>query len=92
MNRRKFIETSGVAAGAAMLSSVTPSVKPGNLVEPQQKPKGTNGKIKLGLYSISYGGVWYPGTALTFDELCKRAKDYGFEGIELDNKIGRAHV
>ena len=84
MDRRKFIETSGAAAGAAMLGSVTPSV---NTVSASagDKPAG-KGKIKLGLYSISYGGIWYKGSALSFDELCKRAKEYGFEGIELDNK------
>ena len=85
MNRRKFIETSGVAAGAAMLGSVAPAVNPVNAVGLEQKTK-MNSKIKLGLYSISYGGIWYNGTALSFDELCRRAKEFGFEGIELDNK------
>lgn len=85
MNRRKFIETSGAAAGAAMLGSVAPAVNPVNAVGPEQKTK-MNSKIKLGLYSISYGGIWYNGTALSFDELCRRVKEFGFEGIELDNK------
>ena len=85
MNRRKFIETSGVAAGAAMLGSVTSSVKADSFAVPEQKPEKTS-KIKLGLYSISYGGIWYKGPALSFDELCRYAKEYGFEGIELDNK------
>lgn len=84
MNRRKFIETSGAAAGAAMLGSVTPSVKTDSAPSGVKPEK--NGKIKLGLYSISYGGIWYKGSALSFDELCKRARDIGFEGIELDNK------
>ncbi|TAL68739.1 MAG: twin-arginine translocation signal domain-containing protein, partial [Bacteroidetes bacterium] len=85
MNRRKFIETSGVAAGAAMLGSMTPAVSTGSQVVPEQKPEKT-AKIKLGLYSISYGGIWYKGSALSFDELCRYAKQYGYEGIELDNK------
>jgi sugar phosphate isomerase/epimerase len=84
MNRRKFIETSGAAAGAAMLGSVTPAVDAGTVPAGAKPLK--NGKIKLGLYSISYGGIWYKGSALSFDELCKKAKDYGFDGIELDNK------
>ncbi len=84
MNRRKFIETSGAAAGAAMLGSVAPEVRAGD-VKTGSKPLN-KGKIKLGLYSISYGGIWYKGKALSFDELCNRAKEYGFEGIELDNK------
>ena len=84
MNRRKFIETSGVAAGAAMLGTA-PVAATGSSPGKQQKT-GRSADIKLGLYSISYGGIWYKGPALSFDELCKRAKEYGFDGIELDNK------
>jgi sugar phosphate isomerase/epimerase len=84
MNRRKFIETSGVAAGAAMLSSVAPAVNASPLSAEQKT--GKTGKIKLGLYSITYGGIWYKGNALSFDELCRRAKEFGFDGVELDNK------
>ena len=84
MNRRKFIETSGAAAGVAMLGSMTPSVN--TVSAPAGAKPAKKGKIKLGLYSISYGGIWYKGSALSFDELCKKAKDYGFDGIELDNK------
>lgn len=42
--------------------------------------------MKVGLYSISYLGIWYDGPALTFNELVKRAKEYGYSGIELDGK------
>jgi len=83
MNRRKFIETSGAAAGAAVLGVKSSLEEKPNVITP--KP-AVAGKIKLGLYSISYGGIWYVGNALTFDELCKRAKDFGFDGVELDNK------
>src|SRR4030042_7104032 len=84
MDRRKFIDTSGVAAGAAVLGSVktTFDEKPSGAKPPQARMS----KIKLGLYSITYGGIWYVGSALTFEEFCKRAKDYGFDGVELDNK------
>jgi sugar phosphate isomerase/epimerase len=85
MDRRKFIETSGAAAGAAILSSVPSATLPGVKPVAEQKSQKT-AKIKLGLYSISYGGIWYQGSALSFDELCKYAKEYKFEGIELDNK------
>ncbi len=84
MNRRKFIETSGAAAGAAFLGGVNPVTASEGSVTGQKKI--STGKIKLGLYSISYGGIWYKGDALTFDELCHRAKDYGYDGVELDNK------
>jgi sugar phosphate isomerase/epimerase len=84
MNRRRFIETSGAAAGAAVLGGVTSNVSPSE--ETTESKPLKNAKIKLGLYSISYGGVWYNGPALTFAEFCKRAKEVGFDGVELDNK------
>jgi len=84
MNRRKFIETSGAAAGAAVLGNVSKTFDQ----QPSRSklPQGGKSKIKLGLYSISYGGIWYAGPALSFEEFCKRAKDNGFDGVELDNK------
>lgn len=84
MNRRKFIETSGAAAGAAMLGNVGVAQNSNR----DSKPNRTNpaGNIKLGLYSITYGGIWYKGEALSFDSLCKQAKQFGFDGVELDNK------
>ena len=42
--------------------------------------------MKVGLYSITYLGIWYDGRALTFEELVKRAKEHGYSGIELDGK------
>ncbi|HOW41467.1 MAG TPA: sugar phosphate isomerase/epimerase family protein [Bacteroidales bacterium] len=83
MNRREFIETSGAAAGGAMLGNLKTQVSaPENAEQNLQK----KAKIKLGLYSISYGGIWYKGEALSFDQLCQKAKEYGYDGVELDNK------
>ena len=42
--------------------------------------------MKLGLYSITYLGVWYRGRALTIEELIDRAREYGYQGIEIDGK------
>lgn len=42
--------------------------------------------MKLGLYSITYLGVWYRGRALTLEELVQRARDYRYDGIEIDGK------
>lgn len=87
MRRREFIERSGIAAGAAML---TPGIlKAGNV---KDSPTNTNkrkqgkGTIKLGLYSITYLGIWYDGPALSFEDIVKKAKEFGYDGIELDNK------
>jgi sugar phosphate isomerase/epimerase len=42
--------------------------------------------MKVGLYSITYLGLWYRGEALTLEQLIKRAKQYGYEGVEIDGK------
>lgn len=42
--------------------------------------------VKIGLYSITYGGVWYRGEALTVEEVIWRAKRFGYEGVEIDGK------
>jgi sugar phosphate isomerase/epimerase len=42
--------------------------------------------MKLGLYSITYLGIWYRGEALTLPELLKTAKRFGYDGVEIDGK------
>lgn len=43
-------------------------------------------EIKIGLYSITYGGVWYRGDALTVEQVIGRAKKFGYQGVEIDGK------
>jgi sugar phosphate isomerase/epimerase len=42
--------------------------------------------MKVGLYSITFLGLWYRGEALTLPEVIKTAKDFGYDGIEIDGK------
>jgi sugar phosphate isomerase/epimerase len=42
--------------------------------------------MKVGLYSITYLGIWYRGPALTLEELIDRARQFGYQGIEIDGK------
>jgi len=42
--------------------------------------------MKVGLYSITYLGLWYRGRALTLEEVILRARDFGYDGIEIDGK------
>jgi sugar phosphate isomerase/epimerase len=42
--------------------------------------------MKLGLYSITYLGLWYRGEALSLAQMITRAKSYGYDGIEIDGK------
>jgi sugar phosphate isomerase/epimerase len=42
--------------------------------------------MKLGLYSITYLGLWYRGRELALPQMIDRAKEYGYDGIEIDGK------
>src|SRR5919107_1335181 len=42
--------------------------------------------MKLGLYSITYLGVWYRGPALTLEQVVDRAAEFGYQGMEIDGK------
>jgi sugar phosphate isomerase/epimerase len=39
--------------------------------------------MKVGLYTISFAGVWYEGAALPLPDIFRRAKDMGFDGVEI---------
>ena len=75
MNRRKFIGTS-LAATAGLVANLN------GLSQGSRKKSN----MKVGLYSITFLGVWYRGEALTLEQMIKRAKKYGYEGIEIDGK------
>jgi len=76
MNRRQFMGTS-LAATAGLLANI-------NSTSQGAQKKMSN--MKVGLYSITFLGVWYRGEALSLEEMIKRAKSYGYEGIEIDGK------
>jgi sugar phosphate isomerase/epimerase len=42
--------------------------------------------MKLGLYSITYLGLWYSGKELSLPQMIRRAKQYGYDGVEIDGK------
>jgi sugar phosphate isomerase/epimerase len=42
--------------------------------------------MKLGLYSITYLGLWYRGEELPLPEMISTAKKLGYDGIEIDGK------
>lgn len=73
LNRRRFVETTALAAGAAGTARLG-------------RPAVPEANVKLGLYSITYGGVWYRGDALTVEQVIERAKKFGYQGIEIDGK------
>ena len=40
--------------------------------------------MKIGIYSVTYRGVWYQGKAVDIFSLLRLAKQQGWEGVELD--------
>ena len=40
--------------------------------------------MKIGIYSVTYRGVWYRGEALNVFSLMRLAKQQGWEGVEFD--------
>jgi sugar phosphate isomerase/epimerase len=43
-------------------------------------------RMKIGIYSITYLGVWYRGDAMPLKGFMRFAKQEGWEGVELDTK------
>ncbi len=72
MNRRDFARTAATAAGVLGASNLSA----------QKSEAGP----KVGLYSITYLGVWYRGDALTLEQVIDRAKKFGYDGVEIDGK------
>jgi sugar phosphate isomerase/epimerase len=78
MDRRNFIRNAALASGAIGLTN-----QMSYALAPELKRLTSN---KVGLYSITFLGVWYKGDALTLEETILKAKKLGFEGIEIDGK------
>lgn len=75
VSRRQFIGTAVGAAAASNLTFGRPS--------PVSAAKG---RMKIGLYTITYLGIWYQGDAIPLKEVMRFAKQEGWEGIEFDTK------
>ena len=100
MKRRDFITKSisaGVVAGASIpLFSQQEKTNFGEAGAAKAQPvtgaaKSAPGKMKVGLYSITYLGCWYKDRPLTWQEVLQKAKDLGFDGVEFDGKRPHAN-
>ncbi len=72
LSRRGFVQTAALAASGLGAVDLTRAA--------------TTADVKVGLYSITYGGVWYRGDALTVEQVLERAKKFGYQGVEIDGK------
>jgi len=84
INRRDFVGASLAATAGLWASSGTALSSQG---AGTQRPAG----LKVGLYSITYLGVWYRGDALSLEDTIRRAKKYGYDGVEVDGKRPHGH-
>ena len=73
LSRRSFVETAALAASVLGATELTRAAVP-------------KADVKIGLYSITYGGVWYRGDALTVEQVIERARKFGYQGVEIDGK------
>ncbi len=79
MAKDEFYEAKGAEPGEGIDSSANDGVALSRSKEPEAE-------LKVGLYSITYLGVWYRGGALRLEEVILRAKSFGYAGIEIDGK------
>lgn len=54
-------------------------------------PGGSEPELQLGLYSVTYLGLWYDGPALTLETVVDRARKYDYQGVEVDGKRPHAN-
>jgi len=72
ISRREFVQTAALAAGAVAAD--------------RAQAARQAAEVKIGLYSITYEGVWYRGDALTLEQVIGRARQFGYHGVEIDGK------
>jgi len=85
LSRRQVLAGAAGAAVGCLASSALPARLAGSDDSPKPQPRGGSA-MKVGLYSITFLGLWYRGKALTLEEVVRRAKQYGYDGVEIDGK------
>jgi sugar phosphate isomerase/epimerase len=78
MTRRQFAGTTAAATAGLLSRASVDGAGP-------HQDKG-DAALKVGLYSITFLGIWYRGEALTLPEVIRTARKYGYDGVEIDGK------
>jgi sugar phosphate isomerase/epimerase len=79
MNRRQFVGTAALTAAGLVGAGA-------RATRGEQNPQAKSAGIKVGLYSITFLGLWYQGKGLTLEQVIQKAKEYGYDGVEIDGK------
>ena len=82
VTRREFLCGSAIGGSVVALGGARLAAQAAQPSKPPQSPQ----RMKLGLYTITFLGCWYRGRGLTMEEMIQRAKQYGYEGIEIEGK------
>ena len=85
LSRRQMLTAAvGMAAGC-LIRAALPAAHAAGESRPEVQPRKA-GTMKVGLYSITFLGLWYRGSPLTLEDVVRRAKQYGYDGMEIDGK------
>jgi sugar phosphate isomerase/epimerase len=85
LSRRRFLEQTTASAGASLLIN-TSGLAGADPAGQTAAEKAARARMKVGLYSITYLGLWYRGESLTLEDVIERARKYGYDGVEIDGK------
>jgi sugar phosphate isomerase/epimerase len=86
LSRRSFLATTAVAATAGISAAANKAAAKQAI----QGSKAGRPKMKIGLYSMTYNGIWYRGDGMRCKEVMRFAKQDGWEGIEFETKRPQA--
>jgi sugar phosphate isomerase/epimerase len=81
VDRRRFL---AAAAFAATIVQASGMVRDGVTARAAVEPRKV--RMKIGLYTITYLGIWYKGRSLGLKDLMRLIKKEGWEGVEFDTK------
>ena len=91
LSRRRFLTATAGVAVPGLLSTASLAADPTTNENPGKTTMPRAGGLKVGLYSITFLGLWYRGKELALEEVVRRAKQYGYDGMEIDGKRPHAN-
>jgi sugar phosphate isomerase/epimerase len=86
LSRRRFLATTASVAVPCLAATVASAAEPASSEQTRKAMPSRGGALKVGLYSITFLGLWYRGKELPLEEVVRRAKQYGYDGMEIDGK------